>query len=111
MSIILELSALMENMSISVETGVFHDVAPKEYVVITPLVDTFELFGDNLPEYETQEARVSVYSKNSYSELKSKIIKALLAAEFTITARQYMGHEDNTGYHHYVIDTAKLYPI
>ena len=28
---------------------------------------------------------------------------------FTITDRRYIGHEDDTGYHHYAIDVAKYY--
>ena len=111
MNILEELNALLIGLAVKVETGVFSDTAPDEYAVITPLTDTFELFGDNRPDYETQEARLSVYSNGNYLELKSKIVRALLAADFTITDRIYIGHEDDTGYHHYAVDTAKLYPI
>jgi hypothetical protein len=111
MSILSELTAIITAVDISVETGVFSDAAPDEYTVVTPLVDTFQLFGDNSPEYETQEARLSLFSKNNYNELKSRILKALLNADFTITGRQYIAHEDESGYHHYAVDTAKLYKI
>lgn len=37
------------------------------------------------------------------------ITGALLHAGFTITARTYVGHEDDTGYHHYAIDIAQSY--
>jgi hypothetical protein len=111
MSILSELTALLEQLDISVETGVFSDTAPDDYTVITPLYDNFELFSDNLPEYETQEARLSLFSQNNYTALKSKIVKALLSADFTITARQYIGHEDDSQYHHYAIDTSKLYKL
>jgi hypothetical protein len=110
-NILSELTALLTDLNISVETGVFSDTAPDEYVVITPLSDTFGLYGDNRPEFETQEARLSIYSKGNYLELKSPIVKALLKADFTITERQYIEHEDDTGYHHYAIDTAKLYAL
>ena len=110
MSILQELAGLLGGLGVAVETGVFSDVAPEEYTVITPLADTFELYGDNQPEYETQEARVSIYSKGNYLELKSKIVRALLAAAFTVTDRLYIGHEDDSGYHHYAVDTAKIYP-
>jgi hypothetical protein len=109
MNILQELTALLKVLGVSVEMGVFSDTAPDEYVVITPLTDSFNLFGDNRPEFETQETRLSLYSKGNYLELKSKIVKALLNADFTITERQYIEHEDDTGYHHYAIDTAKLY--
>jgi hypothetical protein len=111
MNILSELTALLETLNVAIETGVFSDVAPDEYVVITPLYDSFDLHCDNLPEYERQEVRLSLFSKGNYMELKSKIITALLSAEFTITARQYIGHEDDSQYHNYAIDVAKIYQI
>lgn len=111
MNILSETAALIEGLGISVETGVFSDAAPDEYIVITPLADTYELFSDNHPEFESQEARLSLYSKGNYLALKSQVLKALPAADFTVTDRLYIEHEDNTGYHHYAIDIAKIYPI
>jgi len=110
MNILEELTSLLENIA-SIETGVFSDVAPDEYIVITPLTDNFELYGDNRPDYETQEARLSLYSKRNYLKLKNNTVKMLLDNDFTITARQYIGHEDDTGYHHYAIDVLKLFPV
>jgi len=109
MNILQELNALITLLGLLVETGVFSGSAPDEYVVITPLTDSFELFGDNRPEYETQEARLSLYSKNNYLSIKNMVVNALLNADFTITNRLYISHEDDTDYHHYAIDTAKLY--
>ena len=111
MNILEESNAIITGLGVPVETGIFSDVAPDEYVVITPMTDTFELFADNLPKYETQEAWLSIYSKGNYLELKSRIIGVLLSAEFTITGRLYIGHEDDTGYHHYGIDVSKIYPL
>ena len=111
MNILEDLTALLSGLGVSVETGIFSDIAPDEYVVVTPMADGFPLFADDIPEYDQQEARLSVYSKGNYLALKSKIIKALLSGDFTITARQYIGHEDDTKYHHYAIDVAKLYLI
>jgi len=42
---------------------------------------------------------------------KGQLSNALLAADFVITDRRYIGHEDDTGYHHYAIDVAKLYRL
>ena len=84
---------------------------PEEYVVVTPLADTYELHADNLPGYETQEARLSLFSKGNYLMRKGQLSNALLAADFVITDRRYIGHEDDTGYHHYAIDVAKLYGL
>ena len=111
MNILSELTGLLDGLGVSVETGVISDVAPDEYVVITPLADTFELFASNRPEFETQEARLSIYSKGNYLELKDHIVKALIISDFTITARQYIGHEDDTGFFHVSVDTAKIYKV
>jgi hypothetical protein len=108
-NILEEMAALLNGLGVSVETGVFSDIAPDEYVVITPLADTFELFASDQPGYDSQEIRLSVYSKGNYLALKNKITEALLADGFTVTARQYIGHEDDTGYHHYAIDVQKIY--
>ncbi len=109
MSLLSEIKTVVTGCGLSVETGVFSDAPPEEYVVVTPLADTFELHADNVPGYETQEARLSLFSKGNYVRRKDRLSKALLAADFTITDRRYIGHEDDTGYHHYAINVAKLY--
>ena len=111
MSLLSELKTVIESCGVTVETGVFSGVPPDEYVVITPLSDTFEMFSDNWPGYDTQEARISLFSKGNYTEMKSAITKALLKAEFCITDRIYIGHEDDTGYHHTAIDVARTYEM
>jgi hypothetical protein len=110
MSLLEELNSLLSPI-VPVETGVFSESAPNRYVVITPLVDTFALYTDDSPRHETQEARLSLFDKGSYTSIKNQIVRALLSAEFTITDRRYVGHEDDTGYHHYAIDVAKIYEL
>ena len=109
MSILSELVSIMDTLDIPVETGVFSGKPPVEYVVLTPLADSFELFADNLPQYETQEARVSLFSKKNYLRRKQNIVNAVLEHDLTVTNRRYISHDDQTGYHHYVIDVAKNY--
>jgi hypothetical protein len=109
--ILSELTALLEGLGVAVETGVFSDVAPEEYVVVTPLADTFRLHASDRPGFDQQEARVSLYAKGNYLALKQRILAALLAADFTITARQFIGREDDTGYFSYAIDVAKIYSL
>jgi len=111
MSILAETNTLLTGLSIPVETGVFSGKAPDEYVVITPMADTFPIHADNHPQCETQEARLSLFSKGNYLRRKNEIVRALLAADFTITSRLYNGHEADTGYHHYAIDVAKNYNL
>jgi hypothetical protein len=118
-NILEELNDLITGLGVNVETGIFTDIAPLEYVVITPLSDTFQLFAADRPGYDQQEARLSLFTKadettgksGNYLELKSKVTTALLDADFTITGRRYIGHEDDTKYHHYSIDTAKIFPM
>lgn len=111
MSILLELNRIVDGLGILVETGVFKDKAPDEYVVITPLSDTFDVHSDNCPQYEIQEARLSLFSKNNYQVRKNQLVRAFLDADFTVTDRRYIGHEDDTDYHHYAIDVAKDYEL
>lgn len=111
MSILLELNRIVDGLGILVETGVFKDKAPDEYVVITPLSDTFDVHADNRPQYEIQEARLSLFSKNNYQVRKNQLVRAFLDADFTVTDRRYIGHEDDTDYHHYAIDVAKDFEL
>ena len=111
MSLLSELITLLDTLQIPVETGVFNGKAPETYVVITPLTDTFALYAGDCPQYEVQEARLSLFSQGNYRPLKRQIEKAMLAAGITMTDRRYIGHEDDTGYHHFAIDAAKHYEL
>ena len=109
MSILADLRAVLSLTGIPVETGVFSETPPEQYIVIVPMAGTFELHADNAPGVDVQEARISIYSQGSYTAAKDAAVRALLSCDFTITARQYIGYEPDTGYHHYNIDAAKYY--
>ncbi len=111
MSLLSDLNSQLDALGIPAATGVYSGQAPDEYVVVTPLGDTFGIHADNYPQYEVQEARVSLFSKNNYQQRKNQIVRALLDSGYTVTDRRYVGHEDGTGYHHYAIDVAKYYKI
>ena len=111
MSLLSNLQTIAESCGVSVETGVFSGKAPDAYLVITPLSDNFELHADDTPGCETQEARLSLFTKGSYTQLKNNIVRALLGADFYITDCRYIGFETETGYHHYAIDVAQLYEL
>ena len=111
MSLLSEIKDIAENCGVKVETGVFSDTPPDEYIVLTPLADSFEMHCDNLPEYEIQEVRISIVSKGNYTALKRKLTASIFKADISITDRRYIGHEDDTGYHHYAVDTAKCYKL
>jgi hypothetical protein len=110
-SLLAELNALAEGIGIPVETGVFTGTAPDEYLILTPLADSFTLHADNRPQFDVQEVRISLYAKGSYMERKDQIVRALLAVGIGITDRRYVSREDDTGYFHYAIDVAKSYEM
>ena len=111
MSLLKDINAVLDTLGIPFETGVFKDTPPDKYIVIEPLVDTFAVHGDNRPLAEVQEARLSLYAKDSYTKEKNTIVRAVLGADFTITDRRYIGYETETGYFHYVVDVAKNYEM
>ena len=109
MSLLSELNTIAGGCGIPVETGVFTDPAPDTYLVLTPLSDTFDLHADDRPSIDTQEVRLSLFCRENYMKIKNTLVRALLAADVTVTDRRYIGHEDDTGYHHYAIEVAKSY--
>ena len=50
MSILNELNLIADMCNIPVETGMFSGVPPDIYLVITPLIDLFEIHADNFPQ-------------------------------------------------------------
>ena len=110
MSTLSELNTLLTPV-LPVETGIFNGVPPDEYLVLTPMTDGFTLFGDNMPLMDVSEVRISLFSKGNYLQRKRQLTSVLLNADFTITDRRYIGHEGDTGYHHYAIDVAKPYEL
>lgn len=105
-SLLKRLNTILGWLNIPAETGVFTDTPPDVYCVLTPLTDMLSEFADNKPSSEVQEVRISLYCKGNYNNTKSKITRALLENDITITARQYIGLETDSGYHHYNFDAA-----
>lgn len=111
MNILTELNSLLESTGLPIETGIFSGVPPDEYLVTTPLVDSLELYADNLPQAQTEEVRLSLFTKNNYISARNQLTKLLLEAGFSITDRRYIGFEDDTKYHHYALDVMKEYEM
>ena len=109
MSALSEISALISGLNIPVETGVFSGPAPSTSTVLVPISDGFDLHADNEPGVDIQEVRISIFTKGSYTSVKSSITAALLDSGFTVTERRYIEYEPDTGYHHYAVDAAKYY--
>jgi len=111
MSLLKELTALLDALGVPAETGIFKAKAPDTYVVITPLSDIFDGYADNRPLREVQEARLSLFSKQNYRACAGSIVKALLDADITITDRRYLGYDEDSEYHLFAVDTAKHYEL
>jgi hypothetical protein len=111
MNILSSLNTHLTLLGLPVETGVFSSEAPNQYVVVTPLHDKFVLYADNIPRFDVQEARISLFSKENYIAAAREIVHMLLALRFCITERRYHGYEDSAGFHHYSIDVEKEYPF
>ena len=111
MTILEELTGLLTQLDIPSETGAFSDSDHDTYVVLTPLTDRFEIFGDNYPLIDVNEVRISLFSKVNYLELQKQITQVLLQADFTITDRLFVGFEKETKYFHVAIDVAKHYEM
>ena len=109
MSFLSELKGILSSLEIPIETGVFSDTPPDEYLVLTPITDELNYFADDFPQYEVSEVRISLFTKSNYTQRKSQITELLLQSYFIMTERRDIGHEDDTGYHHYVIDVEKCY--
>lgn len=110
-SLLKEIKEALLPTGIQIETGVFSEEAPDEYLVIIPIADTFDSYADDLPGFEIQEARLSLFSKGNYTARKNEIVKTLLNGKMTITDRRYIGYEDDTNFHHFAIDVAKVYNV
>lgn len=75
------------------------------------LSDGFDMHCDNMPTFDRQEVRISIFSKGNYSTLKYKLVTALFQSDISITDRLYIGYESDTGYHNYAIDALKTYEL
>ena len=111
MNILSDLYTALSALDIPIETGVFKDEAPERYIVIVPMVESFDLHADNAPGVDVQEVRLSLYSQGNYIKDKNALVKVLLANDFTITDRRYIGYETDTGYYHYAVDVAQYYEM
>ena len=105
MSLLSELNAILDGLNMPVETGIFSGVPPNEYAVLTPMTDEYPLYADNAPQIETQEVRLSFFSKGNYRARAWQIAAAILETGVTITERRYVGFDTETDYHNYAIDT------
>ena len=102
-----QVTAVADRLGLPIAVGLHTDSpAPATYLVATPLSDLFDVFADNRPGVEIEEARLAVFTTGNYLPIRDQLTKALLDTGFTVTARRYVGFEADTGYHHYALDIA-----
>lgn len=102
-----QVTGVADRLGLPIAVGLYTDSpAPVTYLVATPLGDMFDVFADNTPGVEIEEARLAVFTTGNYLPIRDRLTKALLDAGLTITARRYVGFEADTGYHHYALDIA-----
>ena len=82
MNILSEVKSIIETLNIPVETGVFSDKAPDEYIVLVPLADSFPLNADDEPQTDKQELRISIFTKGNYIRLKNRLTGRLITHYF-----------------------------
>ena len=111
MSILSELITHLGTLNIPIETGIFSGVPPEEYLVITPMSDILDLYADNLPQANLEEARLSLFTKFNYINRRNQLTSLLLEAGFSITDRRYIGFEEDTKFHHYAFDVMMDYEM
>ena len=109
MSLLSSLKTILATLKIPAETGVFSSTpAPGVYCVLVPLGESLEC-ADDIPECEVPSVRISLFAKGAYTTTARSIREAVIVAGHTITESRYIGHEDDTGYNHYIIDVEECY--
>ena len=111
LSILAELKLIAQRLAIPVQTAAFQKKPPDTFLVLTPMAEIFPEHADDAPQLTQPEVRLSLYTKGSYTILADTLVRRLLQSGFTVTARQYIEYETDTGYHHYEIDVTKVYPF
>ena len=108
-NILSELTLIFEELKIPIETGIMNGRPLDTYAVLTHMSERFEVFADNKPQIETQEVRISLFTRENYIKIKNQLVRSLIRAGFTILERHYVDYENDTKYHHYAIDVEKEY--
>jgi hypothetical protein len=108
-NLLADLRELIVSLGLQCETGVLSDKAPATYIVLTPIQDVYNAFGEDIPLDEVQEVRISLFTRTNYRALKRQIETVCINARLVITGRRYIGREDTSGYFHYAIDVANCY--
>lgn len=106
------LTTIADRLDLPIAVSLFTDSpAPDTYLVATPISDTLEVFADNNPHVEVEEVRLSLFTTGNYLPWRDTLTHALVDAGLVVTAKRYIGFEDDTGYHHYSFDISCHHPF
>ena len=106
------LTTIADQLDLPIAVSLFSaSPAPDTYLVATPIADTLEVLADNTPHVEIEEVRLSLFTAGNYLTWRDTLTRALVDAGLVVTARRYIGFEDDTGYHHYSFDTSCHHPF
>lgn len=109
MNALSELKIIAEELGLPSGAISFEKKAPDTYLVFTPLYDDLLLYADNRPLMESEEIRISLFSRENYLLWKKRLTDCLLQRDFVITERRFIEREEETAYYHYSLDVAKEY--
>lgn len=77
------------------------------FIVMIPQTDDIE-YADDMPMNFTENIGLQLYCKGNYLGFRDEVTNALTAADITITGRRYLEYEEDTEYHHYIIEAAAV---
>ncbi|AOZ73402.1 hypothetical protein BK816_00975 [Boudabousia tangfeifanii] len=100
------LVGVFQRLGLQVFTGTWPALPASDYAVLLPLVDIYDLHADNTPSVEIQYVRINLFSQENYLPLVHRLLPLLRQKDLTITERRYIGHDPETGYHHYAVEVA-----
>lgn len=106
------LTEIADRLDLPIAVSLFSaSPAPDTYLVATPIADTLEVFADNTPSVDIEEVRLGLFTAGNYLPWRDRLTHALVDAGLGVTARRYIGFEDDTGYHHYSFDISCHHPF
>lgn len=94
------------NVSVTVIENPTDSGKRDKFIVIIPTSDNFELYADDKPLATVETAELALYCKGNYLGFRDKVTELLITADITITNRRYLEFEQDTDYHHYIIEVA-----
>lgn len=100
--------AALKPLDVSVTVTEHTPDGAERFCVIIPGADGFECCADDRPVSGTETAELALYCKGNYLAFKDAALGLLIGAGITVTSARYLEFEEDTDYHHYVIEAAAV---